>query len=225
MYGQPCIAAVLLVFTIITVCSAQWNTGDGNLYKLSVVQDVWVERSTRNYNNWRWLIVGKATLYPKKRALVRFEDIPSACTNVNFANMYLYYNFSGKPSWLEVTEAPFIIRTIKVHRVLKSWNETEADTIYRDRQSGATWDQPYLGLDDTDADNCPTDQVTFYSGRPSGFVEFDVTSAVKEWKAGKSNYGLLLWATNEDQDGRDTRFFSSYYRDSDKHPYLAINCD
>ena len=107
--------------------------------------------------------------------------------------------------------------------MLKSWNETEATIIYR--YSGAPWDQPYLGLDDTDANDCPTGQTTIYAGRPAGFVEIDVTTAVKEWKAGKPNYGLLIWATNEDQDGRDTRFFSSYHSDSTKHPYVRINCD
>ena len=223
MYGQLCVA-VLFVFAF-TACSAQINLGDGILYRLNVVEDVWLERSTINYNNYPWLLVSKATLYPKKRTLIRFEDIPSACTNVNYANMYIYYSHSGAPSWLSVTQAPLIIRTIQVHRVLKSWNETAATTTYRDRYSGAAWNQPYLGLDDTDANDCPTGQTTIYAGRPAGFVEFDVTSAVKEWKAGKPNYGLLLWGTNEDLDGRGPVFISNYHSDSDKHAYLYINCD
>ena len=93
------------------------------------------------------------------------------------------------------------------------------------RNSTAFWYQPYLGLDDTDANDCPTGQTIIYAGRPPGFVEIEVTSAVKDWKAGKPNHGLLLWATNEDQNGRDTRFLSKSHSDSSKHPYIQINCD
>ena len=195
----------------------------GFLYRLNVVEDVWLEQPTTNNNGSQYLIIAKHVGYPKKRSLLRFEDISSACTNVNYANMYIYYSYSHKASWQSVTQAPFIARTIQAHRVLKSWNETEVTTIYR--YSGAEWDQPYLGLDNTDTDDCPTDQVTIYAGRPAGFVEIDVTSAAKEWKAGKPNYGLLLWATNEDQDSRDIRFFSHYHGDSTKHPYVYINCN
>ena len=221
MYGQLCIA-VLIVFTF-TACSAQVDVGAGILYRLNVVEDVFMERPTRNYNSYQYLIVAKHVGYPKKRSLLRFEDIPSDCTNVNHAKMYLYYSYSHKASWQPVTEAPFIARTIQAHRVLKSWNETEVDSIIR--CFGAEWDQAYLGLDDTDANDCPTGQTTISAGRPAGFVEIDVTSAVKEWKDGKPNYGLLIWATNEDEDGRDTRFISSYHSDSAMHPYLRINCD
>jgi len=56
-------------------------------------------------------------------------------------------------------------------------------------------------------------------------VEIEVTSAVKEWMSGKPNYGLLLWATNEDQNGRDTRFYSKTHSDSSKHAFIMINRD
>ena len=199
------------------------DVGAGFLYRLNVIEDVWLKKPTKNYNGSQYLIVAKDVDSPKKRSLLRFEDIPSACTNVTYAKMYIYYSHSHKASGQSVTQAPFIARTIQAHRVLKSWNETEVTTIYR--YSTAKWDQAHLGLDDTDANDCPTGQVTIYAGRPAGFVEIDVTSAVKEWKAGKPNYGLLIWATNEDQIGRDTIFFSSYHSDSTVHPYVYVNCD
>ena len=193
------------------------------MYKLKVTEDVLLEQPSVNYNYLEWLIVGTHVLYPKKRSLIRFEDIPSSCTKVNHAMMYLYYEYSHKASWLSENEAPFITRTIQAHRILKSWKETEATSSKRD--STTFWHQPYLGLDDTDAECCPTGQTTIYRDRPSGFVEIEVTSAVKEWMAGKPNYGILLWATNEDQNGRDTRFYSKSYSDSSKHAYILINCD
>ena len=236
MYKQ-----LTLIIVSIGVCIAQNNVGAGTLYKLNVTEDVWLEQPTVNYNNYPWLIVSKHTEYPKKRTLIRFEDIPSSCTTVNHAMMYIYYAWSSKASWMSVTQVPFITRTIQAHRVLKSWVETQATTtkryfltpnkshIYdRDIQldtENNLWHEPYLGLDDTDANDYPTGHTTIYAGRPSGFVEIEVTSAAKEWKAGKSNYGLLIWATNEDQDGRDTRFYSKSYNDSSKHAYIQLNCN
>ena len=221
MYGQ--LWSLMLIALGILTCFAQYDSGAGTLYKLQVVEDVFLERSTSNNNNYKWLIVGRHLQYPKKRSLLRFENIPSGCTNVNHAMMYIYYSYSHKPSWHTVHQTPFITRTIQAHRVLKSWQETQATTTKRN--STTFWYQEYLGLDGTDANYCPTGQTTIYANRPPGFVEIEVTSAVKDWKAGKPNHGLLLWATNEDQNGRDTRFLSKSHNDSSQHPYIQINCD
>lgn len=217
MYGQP---LTVMLIILGPTCFAQ---GSSTSYKLKVVEDVWLERSTTNYNSYQWLIVGKHPLYPKKRSLLKFENVPRACETVNFATTYLYYAYSSKPTWLTDDQAPFINRIIQAHRVLKYWKETEATTTKR--YSGASWHKAYLGLNDIDANDCPTGETTIYTNRPAGFVEIEVTSAVKNWKAGKPNYGLLIRATNEDQDGRDTRFYSKSYSDSSKHPYILINCD
>ena len=212
-----------VVLVILLLCAASCNAGEGERYRLNVVEDVWLERSATNYNNYPYLLVSKHTQFPKKRSLVRFEDVPSSCSVVNHAMMYLYYVYSHRASWHTAAQTPFITRTIQAHRVLKSWEESEATTVKRDRNN--QWSRPYLGLDDTDANDCPTGEVTIYAGRPAGFVEINVTSAVKDWKAGKPNYGLLLWATNEDVDGRDTRFASNAHQDSKKHAYIIVNCD
>ena len=216
------VCTILLIAFGISTCFAQ-NLGAGTLYRLNVVEDVSLERSSRNYNYLRWLIVGNHVNYPKKRSLIRFEDVPSNCINVNHAMMYIYYHYSHKASWYTVSQSPFITRTIQAHRVLKSWKETQATSTRRD--STTLWGQPYLGLGNTDANDSPTGQTTIYAGRPSGFVEIEVTSAVRDWKAGGPNYGLLLWATNENQIGRDTRFYSKSHSESSKHPYVQINCD
>ena len=86
MHGQ--LVVLLIVFSI-GVCLAQNNIGAGTLYKLNVVADVWLEQSTVNYNSYPWLIVSKHVEFPKKCSLLRFEDIPSNCTTVNHAMMYL----------------------------------------------------------------------------------------------------------------------------------------
>lgn len=224
MYMKEFFIAAFAVFSVgkVTFCLPTANGGQGDVYGLKVVEDVWVEGSG-NYNSYQWLLVGTHAGYPKKRSLIRFEDIPDDCKTVNFAVMYIYYSYSHKASWQTITQAPFISRTIQAHRVMKYWNETQATRYIR--KASKKWKRPYLGLDDTDANDCPAGQATIYTYRPSGFVEIEVTSATRDWKAGKPNYGLLLWATNEDTNGRDSRFYSKTYSDSSKHPYMLLNCN
>ena len=224
MYIKELFTAALVIFSVgeVSFCLPTAQGGQGDVFNLKVVADVWLENSF-NYNSYQWLIVGKHPGFPKKRSLLRFEDIPNDCKTVNFAMMYIYYSYSHKASGASVTAVPFISRTIQAHRVMRSWNETQA-TRYN-RNSRRKWKTPYLGLDDNDANDCPTGHATIHTYRPAGFVEIEVTSAARDWKAGKRNNGLLIWATNEDTNGRDTRFFSKSYSDSSKHPYMLVNCN
>jgi len=194
-------------------------------YKLKVVEDVTLERGSRNFNYLKYLIVGlhPGYAYPKKRSLLKFEDIPRACSVVNYAKMYLYYQYSHKATSYTDAQAPFITRTIQAHRVLKYWKETQATSTKR--YSGAYWNTQWLGLDNIDAKRSSTGgQVTIHPSQKKGFVSIDVTSAIKEWKAGHPNYGVVIWATNENKVGRDTRFASKSESDSSKHPYIVVNC-
>ena len=63
--------------------------------------------------------------------------------------------------------------------------------------------------------------------RPPGFIEFDVTRAVLNWRSEipDPNYGLLLLATNENELGRDTRFYSNAESDTSRHAYINVLCD
>ena len=223
MYAKELFIATFVVFSIgKVICLPTANGGQGDVYGLKVVADVWLEGSY-NKNGYGWLLVGAHAGYRKKRSLLRFENIPSACKTVNYATMYIYYSHSHKARGQSVTAAPFISRTIQAHRVLKSWNETQATQYSRDFSN--KWEIPYLGLDDTDANDCPTGHTIIHTYRPPGFVEIETTSAIQDWKAGKPNYGLLIWATNEDTNGRDTRFIGRSHTDSSKHPYMLVNCN
>ena len=57
------------------------------------------------------------------------------------------------------------------------------------------------------------------STTPYDFVEIDVTSAVRFWKAGILNYGLIIWATNEDIDGYEYWFYNRSYKNIHVHTY------
>ena len=132
MYIKELFIVTFVVFSVGNVaCLPTANGGQGDVYHLKAVADVWLEGSYNN--NWYgWLLVGAHAGYRKKRSLLRFENIPSACKTVNFAMMYIYYSHSHKARSQSVTQAPFISRTIQAHRVLKSWNETQATQYKRD---------------------------------------------------------------------------------------------
>ena len=62
----------------------------------------------------------------------------------------------------------------------------------------------------------------FFCFRPSGYIEFDITEAMRNWQDGQPNYGVLLLATNEAALGRDTRFYSNAYSSTSRHAYVNV---
>ena len=199
-----------------------WDSGAGIVYTLPVAQDVLLESGSSNYNYLSYLIVGLHPQYPKKRFLVQFENLPSQCSRVEWAKMYVFYVYAHKASWHSVQKTPFISRTLQLHQVKKHWSETQATSTYR--TLGTPWSKPYLALDGTDASPHALDSVTVFTSRPRGFIEFDVTEAVRNWQDGDSNYGILVWATNEGDPGRDLRFYSRSYSDASKHAVIKVLC-
>ncbi|XP_078342209.1 uncharacterized protein LOC144628031 [Oculina patagonica] len=201
------------------------KTGAGTVYKLEVVQDVTLERLS-NINYLKYLIVSKHPGYPNKRSLVQFEDLPKDCpaANIQAAKMYLKYLTAHRPSSHTITQVPFIPRYMQVHMVRKAWKETQATRVKR--LSDAKWSTPWLGLDCTDADSAPQEctPVTIFPVRPVGFVEFDITNAVRSWSSGVPNHGLVIRATNELDPGRDIRFASKAHNDPDTHAFVNVLC-
>ena len=203
----------------------RYNTGAGILYHLNVVKDVCLERSTTNFNYLRWLIVARHPYYPNKRSLIQFENLPRRCSTaqIRSAKMYLYYVYSHKPSWHSVTTTPFIPRYLEARLVKKFWREAQATSLYRYR--GSRWSSQWLSLDGRDAEASPQrGMVTIFPTRPRGFVELDITDAVKSWRTGTPNYGLLIRATNELARGRDIRFASNRYSDKSKRAFVRVLC-
>lgn len=204
----------------------RYDTGAGNLYTLKVVQDVALESPGGNFNYLRFLMVSKHPQYPNKRSLVQFEDLPRACPSnkIKHAKMYLYYVYAHKPSWHSIRRTPFIPRYLEVHMVKKQWKESQATRTRR--LSSSYWSVPWLALDGRDAEVPPQERspVTIFPWRPRGFVEFDITNAVKSWRGGVPNYGLVVRATNELEPGRGIRFASNAYPQRDKHAFVRVLC-
>ena len=195
--------------------------GNGKLYKLKATKDVWLEgNSNKNYH--KFLIVGKHPSYPIKRFLIQFENIPSGCTRVLWAKMYIYYYSAHKASWQTVRKAPYISRLLQVHRIKKNWNERQATA--KIRQANIPWSKPYLDLTGCDADPYTEDTVPICTARPFGYIEFNVTRAAQKWKSGYSNYGVVVWATNEKTNGRDHRFYSREKTKATFRPFIHVLC-
>jgi hypothetical protein len=193
--------------------------------KLRVAQDVTLERGGTNFNYLPFLIVGTHPGFVLKRSLVRFQPLDVAnCDTVRKADLYLYYAYAHKASYLSLSQAPTFRRTIVAHQVLKDWTESQATSTKRFSHI-YYWDQQWLNLG-TDALATPTSSgVTIdpTRNRP-GFYTIDVTSAVRNWKNGQPNFGLLLRATNEYREGRDFRFASNADPNVGKHAYILVTC-
>jgi len=156
------IIAAVLIFLSIGESFGQRKLGPTiTMYKLKVVEDVTLERGSTNFNYLRYLIVGYHPGFPKKRSLLRFEDVPSGCKFVTHAKMYVYYKFSNKASFYSVNQVPFITRTIQAHQVLKSWKESQATSTKSDSRN--YWPTSYLGLNNIDARRSATGRTTIYA--------------------------------------------------------------
>ena len=215
----------VLLFTPTSQGVHYYNSGAGVVYTLKVVKDVWLESSYYNYNHYPVLVVARHPGFPNKRFLIQFEDLPKTCSaaRIGSAHMYLYYLYAHKPSWHSIKFTPFIPRYLEVRLVKKFWKETGATTRYR--YGRYSWSSQWLSLDGRDAEASPQrGMVTIFPNRPRGFVELDITDAVKTWRSGTPNHGLLIRATNELARGRDIRFASNRYSDKSKHAFVQVLC-
>jgi RHS repeat-associated protein len=170
-------------------------------------EDVWLENTSNFDQHSAGLLIGKAAdPYPKKRTLIKFNiagsGIPSSATVLN-AQMKLYYYSAangGSGSWVD--------RWMQAHQILVNWAEAQAT---RDnRLTGTPWNVQYVGLNDVDAKSAYESTVLFQSGQTGTWKAWNLTNLTQKWVNGTAtNYGVVLWATNETTNGYDLRFHSS----------------
>ena len=208
-----------------------FDFGNGIIHKLEIVQDVTLERTT-NMDYLEYLLIARLTAYPLKRSLVQFENLSSACplNEIQYAKMYLYFAYAHRASFRSMEAQPYLKHTFQVYRVLKPWKEQEATIEYRQR--GLKWDSTLLniGTDTVSEPQCEYSEgskcspTTLYPPRPSGYMEFDVTKAIRNWRNGSQNFGLLVKVINEAENGRGIRFYSKSHSDSRQHPFINVLC-
>ena len=191
--------------------------------KEQATDDTWLEDySPKGTNNL--LIVGKAAYYPKKRTTLKFpiSNIPDDAT-IESSYLKVFYYGKGKASWSTET---FIPRYIRANIIFTNWSESSADAYYpwKSTPYGSFGTEP--GSSDYYSDE--EDEILFDIN--SGcWKEFNLIRAVNAWRDGYlgtlegiQNFGVVLWATNEDEDGYDLRMRSSEYSDINYKPYLEI---
>jgi len=184
---------------------------------LEAIADVWIE-DTENKNGQDFLIVGKTSTYPLKRALVAFDLSSLDVTSIVKAELHLHYYFS---EYAGVNPETPLDRTIGLHRMLRAWSETEATATMS--MAGTSWTSPYVGIDDVDAVATP-DAELLWVHEDYGDKGFDITDAVNGWLANpSSNFGLLLRADNEESSGWQMRIHSREHTDSVLRPTLVVD--
>ena len=194
------------------------NNAGGTCINLEPVQDTWLE-GTSNKGGNDFLIVGKTGTFEKKRSLMRFDlsSLPPGAAVVG-ATLEVYYFASTKPSW-EPNEQG-IDREIRVHRVLKTWNENQATADKA--TSNTNWSAKCLAMDGTDAEAQALDSEIWLN-QVYEWKSLDVTPAAKAWAADSAqNFGLVVYAANDDVNGMDMRFYSREKSDAALTPRLIV---
>jgi len=179
--------------------------------------DVWLEDLATGLGGSTQFLIGKAASYPKKRTIIKFNtsSVPTNATVLN-AQMKLYYYTAvrvGTTTWVD--------RWIQTHQVLVNWNEAEATDDYR--LTSTLWNVNYVGLNDIDAKSGYESTTLFQQDYPK-WKQWDITALTQKWvNLTATNYGVVLWATNETTDGYDLRFYSSEYTvDTTLRPKLEV---
>lgn len=73
------------------------------------------------------------------------------------------------------------LHTLQVYQV-KQWNEAQAMSV--NRLYNTPWNDSYLALDGSDASPHAIGSATIFTSRPRGFVQIDVTEAMRNWQYG-----------------------------------------
>ena len=201
--------------------SGQADVGNGIVYEAPANADTFLHAG-QNQNFRDFLIVSFHSGFPKKRILIKFNTshVPTACQVVH-AKMYIHFWYAHKASYQTVQQAPYLSRPLQVHQMKRQWSESVATSTYR--LPRVRWSQPNAALG-VDFSCYVEDTVTMVAIRPSGYVEFDVTNAMKKWLNGEPNYGLMIWDPTETIPGRDIRFYSHEHEKANYRPFMNVLC-
>jgi hypothetical protein len=163
-----------------------------------------------NYGSGTTLAIGKPSGGNKRRVIIKFNitGISGSATILNARMNLWYYSNSGTP----------IDRWVQAHQLLVPWNEMEATSVNRQTTpSIQAWKATYGKIGpgsnpaNEDANGQYESKTFFSSSEPLGaWKVWELTALTQKWINGTAaNYGVILWATNEDTDGQAVQFNSS----------------
>ena len=107
--------------------------------------------------------------------------------------------------------------TIRVNALLKPWVESQATWLAS--QTGVPWTTP--GAASAGSDYTSSADALVAAPYAAGWVDFDVTTRVQQWKAGGGNYG---WRLSQTTSGYNPKTFNSseYVTDPTHRPKLRV---
>ena len=98
-------------------------------------------------------------------------------------------------------------------------NEANRDS----RTIDLEWYLPYAAIDGRDAKAQYESTVLFQAGEYPVWKSWELTTLTQKWVGNSTtNFGVILWATNEDTDGMNLWFRRSEYSDSNYWPRLEV---
>jgi len=175
-----------------------------------------------NYGSDTKLAVGK---FPnagnwKSRSLISFNltGIPSNATVLNAQMKLKYYEKYNN------TTGTWVDRWIQTHQMLLGWDEAQADSLKR--LTGVNWGAARGKIGGATPDATGAYESTLFVVQDEAlpvWKSWDLTALTQKWVSGRvANYGVLLWATNENTSGYVLRFYSSEATNTSDRPYLEV---
>jgi len=175
-----------------------------------------------NYGTDTKLAVGKFpnTGNLKSRSVINFSlsGIPSNATVLNAQMKLKYYEKYNN------TTGTWVDRWIQAHQLLLGWDEAQADSL--ERSTGVNWAAPRGKIGGTTPDANASYESSLLIVEDEAlpvWKSWDLTALTQKWVSGAvANYGVLLWATNENTSGYVLRFYSSEATNTSDRPYLEV---
>jgi len=108
--------------------------------------------------------------------------------------------------------------------MLVSWTEAQADSLKR--LTSVNWAAPRGKIGGTTPDANASYESALLIVEDEAlpvWKSWDLTALTQKWVSGTvANYGVILWATNENTSGYVLRFYSSEATNTSDRPYLEV---
>lgn len=213
-----------LVFVVAAAVKVAVAQTDATVVSYPATQDALLERSNRNMGTFSLLIIAKHTNYPLKRSLVQFETPEDrAGMSIVCARAELFFTYAHRASFQP--NEPWANRDVTIGAVLMPWNERQVTTTIA--EAGTLWPVTATNPDylhNPEVVQQSTETVhEICEGNRSHWTSWDVTAMAVEWATGGlDNNGVILWATNEQVNGRDLRFAARENGNATIRPVLRV---
>eukprot|EP00043_Microstomoeca_roanoka_P017398 m.181334 g.181334 ORF g.181334 m.181334 type:complete len:517 (+) comp16627_c5_seq2:112-1662(+) len=188
--------------------------------RIPVEADGWWEggKIVVNHPAAAFVIIGKHTGYAIKRGLIDVSHdsmskaLHSCQHGIASAHLSLYFMYAHRASG---SSEPWVDRDIVVQGLRQTFTQCG---------SSCKWPETFV-KDPAYTDGITTEPVHIPSGTTAQWFKWDITEIAQSWSDNAADIrGLVLYALNEETNGRDLRFASEEQTDRTLFPYIALSC-